>query len=377
MRGISRISDTAERAWGFFTVQSARLLTKLSLHALSACFLLVALGCAVASLSACDGSEPPGEPPGGEPPADTLASVPTPLADSCLSHPDNATLVANAENTISRLAPSDTVAAMTKRGTCAGYGVWSEEGVTFAVAGGPVPGSTASSREWVGYHEGDQIQLVVRDGETGDADSLYHQWSACTEDDLEICGAGDYAPGSIHDLTVLGEPPGNGEVFACAMNDSTAHIDVPSESLATTGQEGVGWKRRSDTTAEGGSYIGALPNDGANVPADSAGDFSIPIRAHFCRAGTWQVRLRAAHSGGGGSDDSFRLVSEDTTHTFNNLEAPEGRLGAVPAETWVPITDMGWGNLKIGVEETGIQTMRLRIREDGLRIDHLQLVHTP
>jgi hypothetical protein len=229
--------------------------------------------------------------------------------------------------------------------------------------------------------------LIVRDGDTGDADSLYHQWSACDEDDLEICAAGDYENGTLHELTVLGEPPGDGNVFACAAGNSTARIDVPSESLATTQhetteqettqQEGFGWKRRSDTTAEGGSYIGALPNDGTNVPADSAGDFSIPIRAHWCEAGTWTPYLRAAHSGGGASDDSFRLVSEDTTYTFNNLQGPEGYLGELPAETWVPITNSRWGDFKIEVEETGVQTFRLRIREDGLRIDHLQFVHDP
>jgi hypothetical protein len=365
---MNSLRNTAERAWGFFTVQSARLLP----DALSACFLLVTLGGAVAGLSACSGSEPPAEPPGGEP-ADTLTSVPTPLADSCHRTDRNATINADAQATISRLSVGDTVAAMTKRGTCAGYGAWLEQGLTFAAAGGNVPNGDSA----IGYRPGETIHLIVRDGDTGDADSLYHQWSACDEDDLEICGSGEYASGSIHDLTVVGEPPGDGNVYACARSDSVARIHVPSESLAVSEQEGVGWKRRSDTTAEGGSYIGALPNDGVTVPPDSAGDFSIPIRAHWCEAGAWQVRLRAAHSGAGDSDDSFRLVSEDKTHTFNNLDAPEGKLGAVPAETWVPITDMRWGDFEFEVEETGIRTMRLRIREDGLRIDHLQFVHDP
>jgi len=332
---------------------------------------LLAVGLALA-LSACEEEPAPPEPPGTEPPEDTLVSVPTPLADSCVSHPDNATVVANAQNTISRLSPGDTVAAITQQGTCAGYGAWSEEGVTFAVAGGPVPGSTASSREWVGYHEGDQIELIVRDGKTGDADSLYHQWSACDEDDLEICGSGEYASGSIHDLNVLGEPPGDGKVFACARSDSRARIEVPSESLAVAEQEGLGWTRRTDTTAEGGSYVAPLPNNGINVPADSAGDFSIPIRAHWCEAGTWTPYLRAAHSGGEASDDSFRLVSEDTTYTFNNIQGPEGYLGELPAETWVPITTSRWGDFKIEIEETGVQTFHLRIREDGLRIDKIR-----
>jgi hypothetical protein len=264
------------------------------------------------------------------------------------------------------------VAAITEQGTCAGYGVWAEDGMTFAVAGGPLPGSTASSRDWAGYQEGDQIQLVVRDGDTGDADSLYHQWSTCDEDDLEICGSGKYASGSIHDLTVVGEPPGDGNVFACARSDSKARIHVPSESLAVSGQEGVGWKRRSDTTAKNGSYIGALPNDGVTVPPDSAGDFSIPIRAHWCEAGAWTPYLRAAHSGTKASDDSFRLVSKDSTYMFNNIQGPEGYLGEVPAETWVPITNTRWGRYKIDVEETGVQTIRLRIREDGLRIDEIR-----
>jgi len=356
---------------------------------ITALLVLVPLVGIALALSACEEEPaPPGEPPGGEPPGgglptDTLATVPTPLSDSCVSHPDNATVVAGAQNTISRLSPGDTVAAITEQGTCAGYGVWAEDGMTFAVAGGPLPGSTASSREWVGYQEGDQIELIVRDGETGDADSLYHQWSACGEDDLEICAAGDYENGTVHELTVLGEPPGDGNVLACARGDSTARIDVPSEAVAseslsvaeheTTEQEGLGWKRRSDTTAEGGSYIAPLPNNGANVPADSAGDFSIPLRAHFCRAGTWQVRLRAAHSGGGGADDSFRLVSErqGKTYTFNNLGGAEGYLNSVPAETWVPITDMRGGDLKFEIGETGVQTLRLRVREDGLRIDKI------
>jgi hypothetical protein len=383
------------------------LRTKLSLHARSALFLLLlspcldlrspvkrfvsitAHGCISAllvmvpivgialALSACEEEPaPPDEPPGTEPPGDglptdTLTSVPTPLSGSCHQADRNATINADARATISRLSVGDTVAAMTGRGTCAGWGAWSEQGLTFAAAGGNVPNGDSA----IGYKPGETIHLIVRDGDTGDVDSLYHQWQSCEASDSPICAAGTYAAGTIHRLAVLGEPPGNGEVFACAAGDSMARIDVPSESLAVAEQEGFGWKRRSDTTAENGSYIGALPNDGANVPADSAGDFSIPIRAHFCRAGTWQVRLRAAHSGSGASDDSFRLVSEDTTHTFNNLRGAEGTLGAVPTETWVPITDTRFGDFEFEVQETGVVGLHLRIREDGLLIDHLQFIH--
>jgi hypothetical protein len=91
------------------------------------------------------------------------------------------------------------------------------------------------------------------------------------------------------------------------------------------------------------------------------------------------VRLRAAHSGGGGADDSFRLVGErqGKTYTFNTLGGPEGYLGELRAETWIPITGTRGGDLEFEVEETGVVGLRLRIREDGLRIDHLQFVHAP
>ena len=121
-------------------------------------------------------------------------------AKECKSNMYNATVTSARDSLpispVGYAEPGDTLAAYAG-GECVGHGAWTDEGVTFAVAG------TDSLTDF-GYAEGERIRIEVQDTSREVAYRTQATWVGCTEeDDPNLCGDGLYSDGSLHELAGL------------------------------------------------------------------------------------------------------------------------------------------------------------------------------
>jgi hypothetical protein len=124
-------------------------------------------------------------------------------AADCATDVDNATIHVPAKDKLQLpggrlLEKRDTIAAYTSEGTCAGYGVWKEAGVTFAVRG---PDSTNQGVE--GYSSNERFKFEVFDVSSSTAVKISSsvRYTSCSKIPLPLCQEdGRYSSGSIHQV---------------------------------------------------------------------------------------------------------------------------------------------------------------------------------
>ncbi len=138
----------------------------------------------------------------------TSTSAQTFYGQDCISSTSNATLHVPPTGTLeiptgASLQSPDTLAVYTKKGKCAGFGVWKKNGVTFAVAG-------TSPVNFEGFSNGESIELEVFDVSADTAFSLDSnvQYASCEDIDIPICREnGQYADGTFHRIVEISSSP--------------------------------------------------------------------------------------------------------------------------------------------------------------------------
>jgi hypothetical protein len=162
-------------------------------------------------------------------------------AQDCVSNVDNATIYVASSDSLQLpdgrpVEPRDTVAVYTADQTCAGYGVWTEAGVTFAAAG---PDPMAPSD---GYAAGEALKFEVFDVSAQTATDLDSSvtYASCAGSALSLCRAdGAYADGTVHQVTSLG----SGGDLPVELAALTASLDGTAAVLE--------WKTSSETNNAG------------------------------------------------------------------------------------------------------------------------------
>jgi len=167
-------------------------------------------------------------------------SIPTPVlaqsfsyADECATRVDNATVHVPASGDVSLpdgtpVEAGDTVAVYTDTGTCAGYGVWTDEaGVTLAAAG-PATMDTAID----GFAEGEALKFEIFDvsgNRVADVDSTV-RFSSCTSGDLPICREGAYESGTFHQVSGFETDSTTTLTRTVALADGWNFLSLPVQS---------------------------------------------------------------------------------------------------------------------------------------------------
>lgn len=200
------------------------------------------------------------------------------------------------------------------------------------------------------------------------------------------------SPGATkYDSTILPESGGGGG------GDTPVPSPPPPPPLTSAGDvvlyaagaalAGGGWTTVADASAAGGSAL-LSPNLGAGkivtAQASPATYAELTFNAEVGRA--YRVWLRARAEGNYWGNDSVHL---QFSGTVDSAGSPAYRIGTTDSAVvnledcsgcglsgwgW---QDNGWGSGVLGpplfFESTGTQTLRIQIREDGLRIDQVVL----
>jgi len=162
-------------------------------------------------------------------------------ARDCVSNVENATIHVPARDSLTLpegrpIEPADTIAVYTDDQACAGYGVWTEGGATFAAAG---PDSIQSNN---GYENGEQLKFEVFDVSSGTTTDLASDvtYASCGESVLSLCrDEGSYANGTVHQVKSFDL----GGQFPVELATFTASLDGTTAVLA--------WKTSSETNNAG------------------------------------------------------------------------------------------------------------------------------
>jgi len=151
-------------------------------------------------------------------------------AEDCVFNVDNASIHIPASDSLSLpddtpVETNDTLAVYTDEGTCAGYGVWEADGVTFAAAG-PSPVSSGTS----GYSINESLKFEIFDISTERAVILDTSvtYASCTGGHPPICREdGKYENGTIHQVSDFGtsDPlPVELVAFTASLDSKTAIV---------------------------------------------------------------------------------------------------------------------------------------------------------
>jgi hypothetical protein len=216
-------------------------------------------------------------------------------AVDCAKSVDNATVHMPANDALSlpngtAVEPGDTLAVYTARGTCAGYGAWDENGVTFAVAG---PDSSDQNER--GYSVGQSLKFEVFDvSEETTADvGASVRYTPCSDAMLSLCrDDGHYANGTIHQVASFST-----DALPVELATFTASLDGRTAVLA--------WKTTSETN-NAGFEVQHRPPDADGFAeltfVEGAGTTDQPTsyraRAEELHPGTHRFRLRQVDADG-------------------------------------------------------------------------------
>jgi hypothetical protein len=210
-------------------------------------------------------------------------------AQDCVSNVDNATIYVASSDSLRLpdgrpVEPKDTVAVYTADQTCAGYGVWTEAGVTFAAAG---PDSMASSD---GYAAGEPLKFEVFDVSSETATDLDSSvtYASCATSALSLCrDDGAYTNGTVHQvraLTSRGELPVELAAFTASLDGTTAVLEWKTSSETNNAGFEV---QHQGPEASGYSRLGFVEGAGSTSTAQS-----YRFRAKALPPGPHQFRLR-------------------------------------------------------------------------------------
>jgi hypothetical protein len=210
-------------------------------------------------------------------------------AADCAENVDNATIHASASDSLALpdgrpIEPGDTLAVYTADMTCAGYGVWTESGVTFAAAG---PDSTTSSD---GYASSEQLKFEVFDVSEETATDLDSSvtYASCAGSALSLCrDDGAYADGTVHQVRGIGSGgalPVELAAFTASLDGATAVLTWKTSSEMNNAGFAVQHQRPE---ASGYSRLGFVEGAGTtNKPQ------SYRYRAKALPSGVHRFRLR-------------------------------------------------------------------------------------
>ena len=216
-------------------------------------------------------------------------------AADCVENVDNATIYASAQDSLTLpdgrpVEPKDTVAVYTADMTCAGYGVWTESGVTFAAAG------SDSTTSMDGYSAGEQLRFEVFDVSEKTATDLDSSvtYASCAESSLSLCrDDGVYANGTVHQVRGIGsggELPVELAAFTASLDGTTAVLEWKTSSETNN----VGFEvQHQGPDASGYTRLGFV--DGAGSTSEPQ---SYRFRAEALLPGPHQFRLRQVDTDG-------------------------------------------------------------------------------
>lgn len=209
-------------------------------------------------------------------------------ATDCVSNVDNATIYASAQDSLTLpdgrpVEPKDTLAVYTTDRTCAGYGVWTESGVTLAAA------SPDSTTLMDGYSAGEQLRFEVFDVSEKTATDLDSSvtYASCAESGLSLCrDDGVYASGTVHQVEGLAGDslPVELAAFTAFLDGTTAVLEW--ETSSETNNAGFEVQHQGPE-ASGYSRLGFV--DGAGTTGDPR---SYRYRAKALPSGVHRFRLR-------------------------------------------------------------------------------------
>jgi len=217
-------------------------------------------------------------------------------AQDCVSNVDNATIyVASSDSLLlpdgRPVEPKDTIAVYTADQACAGYGVWTEAGVTFAAAASP--DSMASSD---GYSIGEPLKFEVFDVSSETATDLDSSvtYASCAESGVSFCrDDGVYANGTVHQVRGIGsggELPVELAAFTASLDGTTAVLEWKTSSETNN----VGFEvQHQGPDASGYTRLGFV--DGAGSTSEPQ---SYRFRAEALLPGPHQFRLRQVDTDG-------------------------------------------------------------------------------
>ncbi|MEW6218804.1 MAG: cytochrome c3 family protein [Thermodesulfobacteriota bacterium] len=152
-------------------------------------------------------------------------------------------------------------------------------------------------------------------------------------------------------------PPSGGD--ACAVSTTGTYIEA--ERVDTLGDN---WELRSDANANSGQYLRALRNAGSNPTGTSA-----QYRLQFPETGTYYLWFRVNANGSSG-DDTLWYGLDGTR--VGDMDSPANN-----SYTWVRTrSNTGPSNTAITVSSTGMHTLNIWSKEDGLRLDGVYLTRS-
>ena len=216
-------------------------------------------------------------------------------AQDCVSNVDNATIyVASSDSLLlpddRPVEPKDTIAVYTADQACAGYGVWTESGVTFAAAG---PDSMASSD---GYSIGESLKFEVFDVSSETATDLDSSvtYASCAESGFSLCrDDGAYANGTVHQVRGIGsggELPVELAAFTASLDGTTAVLEWKTSSETNN----VGFEvQHQSPDASGYARLGFVEGAGSTSEPQS-----YRFRTEDLVPGPHQFRLRQVDTDG-------------------------------------------------------------------------------
>lgn len=216
-------------------------------------------------------------------------------AQDCVSNVDNATIYVASSDSLTLpdgrpVEPKDTVAVYTADQVCAGYGVWTEAGVTFAAAG---PDSMASSD---GYSPGEPLKYEVFDVSSGTVTDLDSSvtYASCAESGLSLCrDEGAYTNGTVHQVTSIGSGGGlpvELAAFTASLDGTTAVLEWKTSSETNN----VGFEvQHQGPDASGYARLGFVEGAGSTSEPQS-----YRFRAEALPPGPHQFRLRQVDTDG-------------------------------------------------------------------------------
>jgi hypothetical protein len=157
--------------------------------------------------------------------------------------------------------------------------------------------------------------------------------------------------------------------------ETDGRVAIESEQFSdkTTGSGDASdseWISFSDSEAGSGTALEAVPNEDVNV-GDSTDGPRLDYEVEFNNTGTYYVWVRMR--GPGGHDDSVHAGIDGSPASYGGI----GMSDVSGDWAWVDDVRRGDTRVTVDVSSSGVHTVNLWMREDGVQVDQLLLTTDP